>query len=145
MRLVPRPPARSHITVLGHVDRWLVRHRHRAEDLDDDLVEAFVEDQKGHGHWRRNDSAALNRFVGHLRAHGVVHPRALVVDHSLCTRLCRDYEQHLIAERGLAPVTLKTYGGSVVGFCWSTLARGRWSCTPLRPRPSPPSSSAMPE
>ena len=102
---------RAQLTLLGHFSHWLTRRRYGIHELNDELVNTFVNDRKHRGRLHRGHAATLHQFLAHLRARGVVASSALVVDESPLGQLQRRYEQHLTAERGLAPATVTTYVG----------------------------------
>ena len=103
--------ARSQLTLLGHFDQWMARRRRGLGELNDELVGQFVQHRTRLGQLRRGESVAVHQFLTHLRARGVVASPAPMVDDSPLGQLQRHYEQHLRAERGLAPATVTKYRG----------------------------------
>ena len=101
---------RAQLTWLGHFSQWLTRRGCGIHELNDGLVGTFVNDRKRRGRLRRGHAATLHQFLTHLRARGVVASPAPSVDESPLSQLRRHYEQHLRAERGLAPSTVMHYG-----------------------------------
>jgi site-specific recombinase XerC len=57
----------------------------------------------------RGDATTVQRFLGHLRARGIVRPAEVPRDDSAITQLLRLYEVYLKQERGLATVTVANY------------------------------------
>ncbi|MDA1082791.1 MAG: site-specific integrase [Gemmatimonadetes bacterium] len=102
---------RAQFTVLGHFSQWLTRRACGMHELTDEWVATFIKHRKRRGGLRRGDAATLHQFLAHLRARGVVASAAPVVDESPVSQLLRHYEQHLRAERGLAPATVTNYVG----------------------------------
>jgi len=100
---------RAQLTLLGHFSQWLTRRGCGIHELNDELVGTFVNDRKRRGRLHRGHAATLHQFLTHLRARGVVASPAPSVDESPLSQLQRHYEQHLRAERGLAPSTVTNY------------------------------------
>src|SRR5712691_3349696 len=93
---------RSQLRLLGDFDRWLIRRRCGIHELDDELVDTFVQGSKRRGRLHRGHAATLHQFLAHLRARGTLTAPVAVVDESPLSQLQRDYERYLTAERGLA-------------------------------------------
>jgi site-specific recombinase XerD len=100
---------RSQLTLLGHFREWLIRRRCDLHQLNDALVDTFVNSRKRRGRLHRGDATTLHQFLTHLRARGELPLPTPVVDESPLGQLQRDYEQYLTTERGLAPVTVSNY------------------------------------
>ncbi|MBI3265193.1 MAG: site-specific integrase, partial [Acidobacteria bacterium] len=100
---------RAQLTLLGHFSQWLTRRGCGIHELNDELVGTFVNDRKRRGRLHRGHAATLHNLLTHPRARGVVAPPAPSVDESPLSQLQRHYEQHLRAERGLAPATVTNY------------------------------------
>ena len=71
---------RSQLTLLGHLDQWMARRRCGVVDLNDQIVDAFIEDRVRRKDVHRGDAATVHQFLAHLRAHGVIGSPAPVVD-----------------------------------------------------------------
>jgi site-specific recombinase XerD len=95
--------------LLGKFDRWLVREKHTLLDLDDKLVEEFVEVRRRANILRHGDEVAIHRFVEHLRDQGIILRPVVVVEPSEIQRLKERYAKFLREERGLSPLTLENY------------------------------------
>lgn len=102
---------RSQVTLLGRLDQWMARRRCGVVDLNDQIVDAFIDDRVRRKDVHRGDAATVHQFLAHLRAHGVIGSPAPVVDESPLGLLQQQYEQYLTSERGLAPATLTNYRG----------------------------------
>jgi len=100
---------RSQLKLLGHFNEWLMRRRCDIHQLNDALVDTFVESRKRRGCLHRGDGRTVFRFLTHLRARGELPSPIPLVDESPLGQLQRDYEQYLMNERGLAPVTVSDY------------------------------------
>ena len=95
--------------LLGKFDRWLVREKHTLLDLDDKLVEEFVEVRRRANILRHGDAVAIHRFVEHLRDQRIISRPVVVVEPSEIERLKERYAKFLREERGLSPLTLDNY------------------------------------
>jgi site-specific recombinase XerD len=100
---------RSQLKLLGHFNEWLIRRRCDIHQLNDALVDTFVESRKRRGCLRRGDARTVHRLLTHLRARGELPSPIPLVDESPLGQLQRDYEQYLMTERGLASVTVSDY------------------------------------
>lgn len=107
---------RSQLTLLGHLDQWMARRRCGVVDLNDQIVDAFIEDRVRRKEVHRGDAATVHHFLEHLRGQRVVGSPALMVDESPLGLLQRHYEQYLTSERGLASATVTNYRGFVRWF-----------------------------
>ena len=116
--------ARAQLTLLGHFDQWMARHRRGLGALNDVLVDTFVHHRTRLGKLHRGDAGAVYQFLTHLRAHGVIPSPAPVIDETPLGRLQRQYEQYLVLERGLAPATVTNYGGFFQGFFGERFGKG---------------------
>ena len=95
--------------VLGKFDRWLVREKHDLHDLDDKLVEEFIELRRRADVLRNGDAVAIRRFVEHLRERSIIARPLVVGEPSEMQRLKERYAKFLREERGLSPLTLENY------------------------------------
>jgi site-specific recombinase XerD len=102
---------RSQLILLGHLDQWMARRRCGVVDLNDQIVDAFIEDRVRRKEVHRGDAATVHHFLDHLRGQRVVGSPALMVDESPLGLLQRHYEQYLTSERGLASATVTNYRG----------------------------------
>jgi site-specific recombinase XerD len=116
--------ARAQLTLLGHLGQWMTRRRRGLSELNDELVDKFVHDRTRLGKLQRGDSVTAHQFVAHLRADGVIPSPAPVIDETPLNRLQRQYEQYLVRERGLAAVTVSTYGGFFRAFLSERFGKG---------------------
>jgi site-specific recombinase XerD len=99
----------SQLKLLGLFNEWLIHRRCAIPQLSDELVAAFLKRCTRRGRIHRGDAHTLREFLTHLRTRGVLTPPTAVVDNSPLGQLQRDYERYLIAERGLASVTVSSY------------------------------------
>jgi site-specific recombinase XerD len=75
-------------------------------DLNEAVVNLFLEERRGGGCLGHGDPQAVCRFLDHLRANGVVRSPEPVRDGSPLATLGRRYEDSLKKERGLSPATI---------------------------------------
>jgi site-specific recombinase XerD len=92
--------------LLNALDQWLRRRSLGLADLDEVVVNLFLENRRGRGRLRRGDARAARHFLNHLRAKGVIRHPEPATDESPLATLGRQYENFLRKERGLAPVTI---------------------------------------
>src|ERR1700694_4384611 len=97
------------LKLLGKFDRWLVREKHTLLDLDEKVVEEFIELRRRVNLLRRGDAVAIQRFVEHLRDQGIITRPVVVGKPSQIQRLKERYAKFLREERGLSPLTLENY------------------------------------
>lgn len=115
---------RSQLRLLEHFSQWLTRRGCGIHELNDELIDTFVNHRKRRGRLHGGHAATLHQFLTHLRAQGDVASPALVVDESALGQLQRHYEEYLRAERGLAPVTISKYAGVLRWFLTDRFGNG---------------------
>ncbi len=103
------------LEVLRDLQTWLESNSLAVVDLDEPLLELFLEDRKRR---RREAGKARHTTVGarvvyflldHLREQGVLEESGAPDDPSPLTQLYRRYSDYLIRIRGLSQATLKGY------------------------------------
>jgi integrase/recombinase XerD len=99
----------SQLKLLGQFNEWLIRRRCAIHQLNDELVTTFLKRCTRRGRVHRGDAHTLRQFLTHLQTRGALPPPAPVVDDSPLGQLQREYARYLIAERGLARVTVSGY------------------------------------
>ena len=109
---------RTYLWCLAHFSRWIARRGIAVGDLDEGIVEAFVDERRRAGLLHGSHRAAVCRVMEHLREQGIV--RASISEQlsepSPAARLVSQYEDYLRSERGLAAVTVADYGPCVRRF-----------------------------
>src|SRR2546425_1087768 len=99
----------SKLWLLADLGQWLERSGLSVTDLDEQLVETFINDKQGKGRARRGDLETLRQFLDHLRRRDVVSGPKPVCDESTLADILNRYEKHLRSERGLVTATIINY------------------------------------
>lgn len=97
-------------------DRWLTDHHVTLTDVDEHVIDAFLDEPPAGRRRQRGSGPTLQRLLTYLRAHGVAQPTLVAVDDSPLAQLERRYQHHLRAERGLCATTVQTYVGFLRQF-----------------------------
>ncbi|MBI4322005.1 MAG: tyrosine-type recombinase/integrase [Chloroflexi bacterium] len=100
---------RARLRLLDHLGRWLGRQSLGLADLQEQLVNRFLEERRHKGRLKKGDARAARHFLEYLRETDAVPSPELVADESPLATLRRQYENHLEKERGLAAVTITSY------------------------------------
>lgn len=120
---------RSKLCLLADFGQWLRRSGLSVKNLDERLVEAFVDDEY---EVRRGDLKTFKQFLDHLRKRDVVPDREVVcVTSALADTLTR-YEKHLRSERGLVTSTVIGYQGFIRKFLVERFREGPFLFKELR-------------
>ena len=119
----------SYRRVVTNFDRWLSQGDLAVGDIDEQVIDAYLEERRREASIHRSRAAALRHLLGHLRNRGVVlqpvpGPKGCPVD-----RLVTRYEDHLRSVRGLTEATAVNYRPSVYAFLHEQFGDG-----PLRLR-----------
>jgi site-specific recombinase XerD len=105
-----RSTTRAQLGFLLELGRWLQRQGVSVADLDERVVEAFLNHRRRRrGGLRRSEAATYGRFLDHLRKGGVVAPAESRLEESVWDGLTRRYEVYLKRERGLEQATVDAY------------------------------------
>lgn len=119
-----RSTVRWQLWLLRDLGRWLERRGVPVTELDESILERFVVWCRRRGRVSRGDAATVQRFLGHLRAQGIVRPADVSRADSAIAQLLRRYEVYLKQERGLAPATVATYQPFVHRFLIERFGNG---------------------
>ncbi len=102
---------RTSMWCLADFSRWVERSDVAVGDLDDRIIDIFLDERRRQGRLHRSHRPAVRRLVEYLREQGVV--RAPTLERTSAplpaARLLSQYEEHLRAERGLAPASVVAY------------------------------------
>jgi len=106
---------RTYRWCLAHFSRWIAGRGITVGDLDDGIVNSFVDERQRQGLLHRSHQAAVCGLVQHLQEQGIVRASIPEQAHepSPAVRLVNQYEDYLRSERGLAAVTVADYGPCV--------------------------------
>jgi hypothetical protein len=94
------------LAALGHLGRWMDRHDIDVEQLDDDVLKAFLADHVAE--YGRLPSAGVMPQLDYLRDEGVTAP-APARQGTPLDRFLDDYRDWLAVERELLPETVRGY------------------------------------
>lgn len=102
---------RTSLWCLADFSRWIQRSDVAVGDLDEGIIDIFVDERQRQGRLHRSHRPTVRRLVEYLREQGIV--RAPTPERtsapSPAARLLSQYEEHLRAERGLAPASIVAY------------------------------------
>ena len=108
---------RTQLWFLSDLGQWLEQQSVPIADLDEQGVEAFLDDRRSRrGGLHRSDVATASRFLGYLRDEKIVVPAEIPVSESASGDLVERFEVYLSRERGLVQVTLDSYRPFVERF-----------------------------
>jgi site-specific recombinase XerD len=99
---------KNHVLVMGQLSRWLSAQGLGAADLDRTAAAAFLAARRAGGQRRVPSQRTLDPLFDHLRGQHVLPP----VETTACTpveELLGRYREHLVKDRGLAPLTVVRY------------------------------------
>jgi site-specific recombinase XerD len=103
-----RSTVRTYLWCLADFGRWMIREGVR-DELDDRIVDAFVETRRRQKRLHRSHRAALGRLLEYLREQGIAATPQRACTTSPAAQFVSQYEQYLSVERGLTPATLVRY------------------------------------
>ena len=117
----------SKLSLLAGFGRWLERSGFSVTDLNERLVETFINDKQLKGRIHRGNLKTLTQFIEHLRSHDVVPSPKPVCDVSPLADILNRYENHLRSERGLTTATIINYQPYVRKFLLERFREGPFS------------------
>lgn len=123
--------ARIQIQVIGKFSQWLRRRGAELHDLDQSIVERFLQGHRDARSTARGDAATLNRLLQMLRQMGIT-PEERRVAPSGQERLTEDYRRYLLQERGLSQSTAVNYLPFIDQFLSERFQQGRLDLSQLR-------------
>jgi site-specific recombinase XerD len=115
--------AKYMVRLLADLSRWLQRHALTATELNEQRLEAFLQDRYRRYHPHRLDCPVLRRLLAQLRAHGVIPIPVVETNSSACDRLACAFQEYLLHQRGLAPTTVRYYLDTVRRFLGERFGR----------------------
>ena len=129
-----RSSIQSQLWLLRALQEWLERSRLGIADLEEPLMERFLDERRRKGRLRRGEARTLRRFLGLLREQRVVRAPEPTIDRSPVVTLQRRYEGYLGRERGLAPATVARYWPFLQRFLVERFGAGPIHLHELTPR-----------
>ncbi|MDA2927747.1 site-specific integrase [Acidobacteria bacterium AH-259-G07] len=124
---------RRQVRVTANFGRWLVKGNIQVADLDEEVVDLFVDERRHQGRLHLGQPLTLRRFVEHLRAEGVIPPAQVSLDKSPVAELQDRYERYLRVERGLSTVAVEHYRPVVRRFLINRFGDAPMLLNQLRP------------
>jgi len=97
---------RLYVVLAADFGRWMADHDVPVAEIDESVIDAYVEQRKAQRERRR---AASTHLLAHLRAEGVAQPRPVLADLSPVTAHCQRYAAYMRKERGAAEGTIEGY------------------------------------
>jgi site-specific recombinase XerD len=101
---------RQQVLLLVDLERWFERKSLALVDLDEQVVNKFLEKRRRQGRLWKGHSRTVSLFLEHVREQGAIPAPQPTVDDSPLAMLQKRYESFLKKERGLSPVTAARYG-----------------------------------
>lgn len=99
----------SKLWLLAEFGQWLGQSGLSVTDLDERLVETFINGRQREGRLHRGNLESLRQFLVHLRRGGIVPSPKRGCDESPLRDVLSRYEKHLRLERGLTTSTVDNY------------------------------------
>lgn len=101
--------ARAHIEFLDDLGQWLVKNQIAVAGIDEQIVEAFLDERRRQGRLRRGQSSTVQSFIDHLRSAAAIPSRKPEIRETPLDLLEGRYERYLRIERGLTTATVINY------------------------------------
>jgi len=124
---------RSHLGFLGDFGEWLAREDLEVRDVDEQVVDAYLETRGPRGCVRRGQASSIRAFLEHLRDEERAPSCGLEPDETPLGLLESRYRRHLIAERGLCTATVINYLPFVRRFLGERFGNGQLDLRELAP------------
>ena len=96
--------------------QWLRRSRFLVEEINEQLIETFINGRHRARGVHRNGLRTFTQFLDHLRKRGVVPSPRPIRDQSPLADTLNPYERYLRSERGLAAATIINYKSFIQKF-----------------------------
>lgn len=100
---------RSHLAFLADFGQWLVRSEVAITEVDERVVDAFVDARRHQGRLHRGQASTVRHLLEHLRQKAVIPSLEVESDETPFALLEGHYERYLRTERGLATATVLNY------------------------------------
>src|SRR6266480_1594100 len=106
---------RAHLCLIANFYRWFTRTDRSLHDLNEKVIERFLQGHLRHRKWRTGERSVLLRLLSILRKAGVTPPaKAIPPTPGRC--LVDQYRRYLSEERGCSSCTLENYGRHIERF-----------------------------
>jgi site-specific recombinase XerD len=125
--------ARSQIEFLDDVGEWLLKNGIAVADMDERVLEVFLDERRRQGGLHRGQASTVWSFMGHLRSVAAVPSYEAEIRETPLDLLERRYERFLRTERGLARATVVNYVPFVHRFLVGRFGSDHLSLRELRP------------
>lgn len=129
-----RMVARGRLLLAAKLSRWLERRQLRACDLDELLIERFLDKHRRKGRLPAGSFAALLALLQLLRGAGVAAEPRQKTDDSEMGRLLGSFSRHLAQVRGLKPKTIRSHSLRIRRFLCERFGEGPIQLRALRPQ-----------
>ncbi len=123
---------RWHLKLIPKFNRWLARRGHALRDLDEEVIERFVESHRRKAPYQLGVRAVLRRFLDQLRKIGAVPSAVKSRRIQALERMIDEYRRFLLQERGLACSSVDNYSRYVEQFLSERFGTGRADLSRLR-------------
>lgn len=97
------------VRLMAHLSRWMEDRGLAVAELTVLRAHAFIADRRERGHAHRCSPRALDPLLGFLRGLGVAPPVTPAPIQTVTDRLLTEFENHLLADRGLSDRTVTGY------------------------------------
>jgi site-specific recombinase XerD len=123
--------ARIQIQVIAKFSQWLRRKGTALCDLDQNIVERFLQGHRDARSTSRGDAGTLNRLLQMLRQNGVTQAERRAAP-SRQEKVAEDYRRYLLQERGLSQATAVNYLPFIDQFLSERFEKARLNLSQLR-------------
>lgn len=125
--------ARSKIEFLGDMGQWLLESEIAVADMEERVLEGFLDERRRQGRLRRSEPSTACSFVEHLRSVAAIPCREPETPQGPLAVLEGRYERFLRAERGLTTATVLGYVPFVHRFLVGRFGSGHLRLEELGP------------
>jgi len=123
--------ARIQVQVIARFSQWLRREGMEVCDLDQSVVERFLQGHRDARSASRGDAATLSRLLRMLRQNGFTREERRAAPSRL-EKIAEDYRRYLLQERGLSQATAVNYLPFIEQFLSERFEGGRLNLSQLR-------------
>jgi site-specific recombinase XerD len=113
----------SKLATIADFGRWMERHGISVERINEQLVTSYLGVRRKHGRHKDGDRATLRLLMSHLRQTAVIPEPVRTCD--AIGSIQQDYEQFLLKDRSLAPVSVAQYLPVIRRFLTHRFGKGK--------------------